>query len=256
MNYIYRAMKNIIYMDTLSGGKSFLHSIHPLSKIIVTIFFILCSTSIDRYNVLCTVFMSVYLIITAILSEISISKTFKNIKGIAVILIVFGMLNMVFDRSVIEIFGRYKIWAGIISSFTFILKGIYSVIATYLLVASTGIRGICDGLRYIHIPENFVIIIELLYRYAILILSEVSKSITAYSLRGKGSLKIKGKAIGTLPGGVLIRCFDKAGILYKSMQLRGYGKVKYSIKGIESEDVIYTIVFCILIYIFSRGVIW
>lgn len=256
MNYLDKVIRNIIYMDSLSSGKSFLHNMHPLSKITVTVFFILCVASIDRYNISCTAFMGVYIIITAVLSEISILKTLKNIRGIAVILIVFGMLNMFFDRGVVEILGRYKIWAGIISSFTFMLKGVYSVAATYLLAASTGISGICDGLRYIHIPESFVIIIELLYRYIILILDEVSKSITAYSLRGKGSLKIKGRAIGSLPGGILIRCIDKAGVLYKSMQLRGYGKVEYSIKGIRAADVIYIAVFCILIFILSRGVIW
>ncbi|MDY4970728.1 MAG: energy-coupling factor transporter transmembrane component T, partial [Lachnospiraceae bacterium] len=67
--------------------------------------------------------------------------------------------------------------------FTLILKGIFTVLAAYLLIATTTIEKICYALHLLHVPGILITQFLLTYRYVTVLLKEVNRITQAYSLR-------------------------------------------------------------------------
>ena len=137
---------------------------------------------------------------------------------------------------------------------TLMLKGVFSVLASYFLVATTSIDKICYSLRLIHVPEILVTQIMLTYRYIVLLLKEVNRITDAYSLRAPGQKGIHFRVWGSLTGQLLLRSMDRATIVYESMLLRGYNG-NFTYIGEEDKvtmtDVVYLILFGVL-FVFLR----
>ena len=105
---------------------------------------------------------------------------------------------------------------------TLMIKGCFSVIASYLLIATTSIEEICYGLRLLHVPKIIVTQLLLIYRYITLLLSEAKRVTQAYALRAPGQKGINIKAWGPLVGQLLLRSMDRAEVVYESMCVRGF----------------------------------
>ena len=84
---------------------------------------------------------------------------------------------------VIGYIGTVPLTAGMLSMVTLMIKGIYSVLAAYLLIATTSIEKICYALRLLHIPAILVTQVLLTYRYVTVLLEEANRMTQAYSLR-------------------------------------------------------------------------
>lgn len=72
MNKIEDAIYTAHKLDNQSNSEKFLNNIHPLAKLIITVIYILLLTSINKYDLLTTIAMGVYLIL------ISIARRFIN----------------------------------------------------------------------------------------------------------------------------------------------------------------------------------
>ena len=126
------------------------------------------------------------------------------------------------DRNAIGTVGGVVITTGLISMITLMLKGLYTVLAAYVLIATTSIEGICYALRTIHVPRLLVTVILLIDRYIYILGEEADRIMTAYKLRAPSQKGIHYKAWGPLVGQWLIRSMDRAELVYESMQLRGF----------------------------------
>lgn len=126
---------------------------------------------------------------------------------------------------------------------TLMIKGILTVFATYILIASTTIEKICYALREIHIPKILVTEIMLIYRYIAVLLQETNRINQAYSLRAPGQKGIAFKAWGPLIGQLLLRSMDRADHVYEAMMMRGYhGEFPFGkTEGIHKNDVLYVV---------------
>ena len=135
---------------------------------------------------------------------------------------------------------------------TLVIKGILSVLASYLLIATTTIEKICYALRIIHVPSIIVTQIMLMYRYISMLIGEAERITKAYSLRAPGQKGIHFKVWGSLAGQLLLRSIDKAETVYDSMCLRGFnGEFYYSEnQKFAMSDIIYFVVWIIILLIF------
>lgn len=79
MNKIDNAIKTVHHMDFQANQKGYLNRIHPLAKLLITIIYIISLTSIDKYNLVTTLAMSIYLILVSIIGDLSIKKALKSI---------------------------------------------------------------------------------------------------------------------------------------------------------------------------------
>ena len=124
---------------------------------------------------------------------------------------------------------------------TLMLKGIYCLMASFLLMATTSIDALCAALRQLHLPPMIVTLLLLTYRYVSVLTEELAVMTDAYHLRAPGQKGIHISAWGSFLGQLLLRSMDRAGELYSSMQLRGYnGQFHYaSFKRFDAKDAVY-----------------
>ena len=254
MNQISNAIYEIHHMDTIASRDQWVNQIHPLVKFVLTVTYIAMVVSFSKYDLIGLVGMMVYPIAGFILAELSFKDSLKRLRIVIPLVCLIGIVNPFFDRVPIQI-GDITVNGGVISMFTLIFKGIFTVLAAYLLIATTAIEKICYALRLLHLPEIMITQYLLTCRYVTVLLEEVNRITQAYSLRAPNQKGIHYKVWGTLTGQVLLRSMDRANAVYESMLLRGYdGSFSYMGKdiGITVPDVIYMIFWLAVFIIFRR----
>ena len=102
------------------------------------------------------------------------------------------------------------------------LKGVFCLMASFLLVATTPFDSICAALSRIHVPGILVTLLLLTYRYVGVMTEELAVMTDAYHLRAPGQKGIHISAWGSFLGQLLLRSMDRAQELYSSMLLRGF----------------------------------
>lgn len=223
MNRIGSAIHEIHYMDTLASRDQWVNRIHPLVKFIITVSYIAAVVSFHKYDLAGLAGMAVYPIAGFMLSELSFSDSIRRLRFVLPLICFLGILNPFFDKNYIIIAGM-QMNAGILSMITLILKGLFSVLASYLLIATTSIDKLCYALRILHIPKLMVTQFMLTYRYITVLLEEVNRITQAYALRAPRQKGVHFRVWGSLTGQLLLRSMDRASNVYESMLLRGYNE--------------------------------
>ncbi len=256
MSKLDNALCEIYHMDEIAEREQWLNHIHSLIKLVITVCFITVTVSFSKYDLAGVLRMGVYPIVVFIFGELSFRSALKRLKVILPVVCLIGVFNPFFDRQPIMEIGGIMVTAGVVSMLTLMVKGIYSVFASYLLIATTSIEKICYALRLLHVPAVIVTQILLAYRYISLLLEEASRMMQAYSLRAPNQKGVHFKVWGSLVGQLLLKSIDRANEVYESMLLRGYqGEFPYAAKGFfRVRDCVYlgvwfVIFFCLRVMI-------
>ena len=221
MNKITRALTEINELNTLAQQQSPLHILHPLAKLLITISYIALLMSFGKYELVALVCMGLYPWWGFRVSGLSWKKCFWRLRILLPLICLVGLANPFFDKHVFTI-GGWQLKAGYISFFTLMLKGLWALLASYLLIATTTIEQICYALRLLHMPKLLVTQFLLTYRYLTLLLEQADTMAQAYALRAPKQKGVHFKVWGSLAGQLLLRSIDRANNLYDSMLLRGY----------------------------------
>ena len=227
MNRISGAICEIHHMDMLASRDQWVNRIHPLVKLVLTILYISTVVSFQKYDAAGTVGMLVYPMAVFLLAELSFADSLKRLRIVLPLVCFVGILNPFLDKHSVLIDG-IRVNGGILSMVTLILKGVFSVLASYLLIATTSVEKLCCALRMLHVPKAVVTQFMLTYRYVTVLLEEVNRITQAYMLRAPHQKGIHFRAWGSLAGQLLLRSVDRANEVYESMLLRGYqGEYQY-----------------------------
>lgn len=259
MNKLEQAIQTLHEVDNEAGERSRKSSIHPASRLIVSIVFILVVVSFHKYDVLGTFSMFLYLIMLGIMEDISLKQGLRRVRYIIGIVCILGIVNPFFDRGIITHVGHIAVSGGVLSMVTLFMKGVLTVYSAYFLIMTTGMENICVALRSLGVPKGGVTVVLLIYRYIIVLLKEVQRLNEAYKLRAPGQKGIHIKAWGSFVGLLLLRSMDRAENVYDSMQLRGYqGEfscelVREKGKISKTASILYTI-FWIAVFVILRFV--
>ena len=242
-------------MDELAVKASPIHAVSAAAKLLVTVVYILIVVSFDKYNMSGLLFMVFYPAVLFAVSEVPVMTCLYKLRFVLPLVCAVGVLNPFLDRTPAFPIGSFVVTTGMISMVTLMVKGVFCLAASFLLMATTRIEAVCGVLRKIHVPQILVTLLLLTYRYAAVLAEEVSVMTKAYSLRAPGQKGIHYTAWGSFLGQLLLRSMDRAEELYSSMLLRGYrGKFYYSEERAESaRDAAYAAVW-ILFFIAARNV--
>lgn len=254
MSRINSAIYEIHHMDMLAARDQWINRIHPLIKLILTVIYIAVVVSFHKYDVIGILGMATYLIAGFILAELSFKECLWRLRVILPLVCMVGITNPFFDRVPVEI-GFLHINAGVVSMFTFMIKGTFAVLASYILIATTSIEKLCYALSLLHIPKIIVTQILLTYRYITVLLGEVNRITQAYSLRAPTQKGVHFKVWGSLTGQLLLRSIDRANEVFESMTLRGYhGEFRYvgEKNHIHWWDMLYFGVWIILFFLLRK----
>lgn len=249
MNKLNKALYEIQDVEDLANRDYFINKINPLIKFILTVIYISLVVSMDKYNLGGVVGMSIYPIFLLITCDISLKDSLKKLKIVLSFVLLMGIFNPLYDNEILISINGINISGGIISMITLILKGILTILSSYLLIATTTIEKICYAMDKIHIPKIFITEVLFIYRYVTVLLKEANKITESYSLRAPNQKGINYKVWGSLIGQLLLRSIDKAENIYESMCLRGYSdKFYYSYKiRYNAKDYIYFIVWIVIL---------
>ena len=254
-NTIGRSIHDLREMDELASGSSPLHGICAAAKLLVTVAYIAAVVSFDKYNMSGLLIMLLYPAALFAVSGIPMSTCFYKLRFVLPLVLAVGIFNPILDRTPAFAVGGFVVTTGMISMLTLMMKGVFSLMASFLLMASTRIEALCGALRKLRVPSFLVTLLLLTYRYAAVLAEEAAVMTEAYSLRAPGQKGIHYKAWGSFLGQLLLRSMDRADELYSSMLLRGYhGEFYYAQqRGWSGHDILYTVVCCTL-FILARFV--
>lgn len=231
MSKLEHAVYEIHHIDADGRKDQWVNRLHPLVKLAVTVCFIAVTASFPKYGLAGLLRMGVYPIAVFILGEVSFKEALRRLRIVLPLVCLIGLFNPFFDRQPVMEAGGITVTAGMLSMLTLMVKGIYSVLASYLLIASSSIESICYALRLLHVPSVIVTQILLTYRYIGLMLAEADRMMQAYMLRAPNQKGVHIRAWGSFAGQLLLRSMDRAEEVYESMTLRGYrGEFGYAVK--------------------------
>ncbi|NCC42780.1 MAG: cobalt ECF transporter T component CbiQ, partial [Clostridia bacterium] len=199
MSKIGNAIYEIHHMDKIAARDQWVNRIHPLVKFVLTVIYIATVVSFDKYDFAGLTGMVIYPMAMFILADLSFADSLKRLRIFLPRVCFIGVFNPFFDKELIYI-GNVAIRTGVISMVTLMMKGVFTVLASYLLIASTSIEKLCYAFRLLHVPKILVTQIMLTYRYITVLLEEVNRITQAYALRAPNQKGIHIKVWGSLTG--------------------------------------------------------
>lgn len=217
-----KALHELHEMDELAAGDSPIHHLSPLAKFLTTIVYIIVTVSFHKYDLSGLAVMVLWPILLFSISGIPVRTCFYKLRIILPLVMAVGLFNPFFDRTVMLTLGTVPVTGGVISMITLMMKGVFCLMASFLLIATTPIDTLCAALRKLHIPSMLVTLLLLTYRYVGVMTEELANMTNAYHLRAPGQKGIHISAWGSFLGQLLLRSMDRAQELYSSMMLRGY----------------------------------
>lgn len=228
MNKAESAAQELREMDDLAAMDSPMHRLSPVGKLLMTLCYIFTVVSFPKYDFSGLVVMVLFPVLGYQLSFIPVSTCFRKLRVVMPLVCAVGLANPFFDKAVIARIGGIAVSGGVVSMVTLMMKGVFSLMASFLLVATTGIDGVCLGLRKLCVPKLLTSLVLLTYRYVSVLLDEVAIMTQSYHLRSPGQKGIHFSAWGSFLGQLLLRSMDRAQALYDSMLLRGFtGEFSY-----------------------------
>lgn len=244
MDKLTRAQAELREMDALAAEHSPVHGLHPLCKLLVTVCYILVTVSFPKYDFSRLVIMVLYPVLLFQAAGISVGHCFYKLRLVLPLVCAVGLVNPFLDHTPLLQLGGVTVTGGVVSMVTLMLKGVFSLMASFLLIATTSIDALCAALRQLHVSRILTTLLLLTYRYIGVMLEEVSVMSEAYSLRAPGQKGVHISAWGSFLGQLLLRSMDRAEELFNSMQLRGFDGAFYyaDVPPCRVRDVLYTAV--------------
>ena len=215
------AVRDMHRMETLSRQNSGVHRLHPVTKLLTVLAFLVTVLSFERHAVGRLLPLFLFPVLTAAFADLPWKPLLKRLLVVEPFIIGIGILNPLFDPTRIPV-GPIEISGGWFTFLSLFLKTSLTVLAALQLIACTGMERLLAGMRTLGLPRVLVLQVSLTYRYLTVLADEAGRLMTAHSLRTPGKKGVQPAAWGSLAGMLLLRSFDRAQRIHQAMKLRGY----------------------------------
>ena len=209
-------------LEQLSAGRTAIHGLHPLAKLLVTLAFLIAVVSFDRYALGRLVPFVFYPVILMAVADIPYGLIVKRTLVALPFGLFAGLSNVLFDKGILVRVEGIGISGGWISLLAILFRTLLSVSAVLILVAITPFHELTAQLRRLRVPEIFVGLFDITYRYIGTLIEEAFGMNTAYRLRARQTRGLEMRHMGSFIGHLLIRSADRAERVYAAMKCRGY----------------------------------
>jgi len=109
-----------------------------------------------------------------------------------------------------------------VSFVSILIRFLLTVLAAFVLVATTGFNAICLALEKVGVPNVFVMQLLFLYRYAFVLAEETGRMIRAWQLRAPLRKAMRLSTFSTFLGSLFLRTTSRAQRIYQAMCCRGF----------------------------------
>jgi len=209
-------------LENLSAGRTAVHRLHPLTKLLSAFIFIVSAVSFGRYDFLRLVPYLFYPFVMMALAELPYGLLLSRVLIALPFCLFAGLSNVIFDREAAFAVAGVTVSLGALSLATILLKMYLCVMSALVLVATTPFSELTAQLRRLRVPMVFVMVFEMTFRYIGVLLEEVHAMTTAYKLRSGTKKALEMRHMGSFVGQILLRGFDRAERVHSAMRCRGY----------------------------------
>ena len=209
-------------LDSLASGRTAVHRLHPLVKLLSALIFIVSVASFGPFDFMRLAPYLFYPFIMMALAELPYKLLLLRVLIALPFCLFAGISNAVFIRETAFTVGGISVSLGILSLATILLKMYLCVMAALLLIATTPFTELTAQLRRLHMPVVFVMIFEMTYRYIGVLFEEAHSMALAYRLRSGNKKNLEMRHMGAFIGQLVLRGFDRAERIHAAMCCRGY----------------------------------
>ena len=222
MSSLHSAVLDLKRLDLLANGDSTIHRLDARAKVLVTLVFILCIVSYNRYEL--TALFPFFIFPVAIISLAGLPPLFilKKITLLCPFVLAVGIFNPVFDRQIILHLGPLGISGGWISFASILTRSVLTVGTAFILVGVTGFTAVCQALERLGMPQVFAVQLLFLYRYIFVLTEESGRTSRARELRSCGKKGQGIRSFSSLVGHLLLRTWQRAERIHMAMLARGF----------------------------------
>jgi cobalt/nickel transport system permease protein len=222
MGKIESALLNIGYLETLSYQQTPLHRLDPRAKLLTTLAFIIAVVSYGKYEITGLLPFFLYPVVLVAVGNLPPLYLARKILLAAPFAFFIGIFNPLLDRTILVHLGPIGISGGWVSFASIMLRFLLTVSAALILIAATGLNGVCLALEKIGVPRIFVVQLLFLYRYIFVLTEEALRLVRARSLRSFQGRGLGFKVFSSMIGQLLLRTLDRAGRIHLAMLSRGF----------------------------------
>lgn len=216
------AVLDLKSLDLLSNGKSSIHRLDARAKVLVTLFFILCVVSYDRYALTALFPYFIFPVVIVSLSGLPPLFIIRKIILFSPFVLVVGIFNPFLDREILLQLGPLGISGGWISFASILTRSVLTVGAGFVLVGVTGFTAVCQALERLGMPQVFAVQLLFLYRYITVLTEESDRASRARELRSCGKKGLGIRSFGSMTGHLLLRTWQRSERIYMAMLARGF----------------------------------
>ncbi len=237
-NKLIRSMADLKSIEQMATEKSPLHNLSASIKILMTLCFIVCVVSINRYELNQVLAFAFYPIIALCISNLKAKILLKKALLSLSFVLFIALANLFTERSFLAAFLGFS---------TLMLKAFLCILSVLLLSASTKMNDIAQALRKFHVPCVIVLQLMLSFRYLEVLIKEAINIKNAYMLRSNRE-NIPLRDWVKLAGSLILKSIDSANSLYKSMLCRGFN-AHFVIKdnsSISPKEYLILLAFCLI----------
>lgn len=199
-----------------------LQTVHPGAKVVAALSCIITAASFPKYAITGLLALAAYPVVIALAGGVSVRLLLRQTLLALPLVVAMGLANPWLDQTLQGGFGQWTVTGGVLSFVSIILRGVITITAALLLVATTGMPAICTVLKSWRVPMVLVMQLQLLYRYLFVLQEEVGNMVLAVQLRRGTNQALPWREGGMLLGALLIRSFARAQRIYQAMLCRGF----------------------------------
>ena len=209
-------------LDLLAAGDTGLHRLDARAKVIVTALFIILVISHDRYEISALFPFFIFPAVLIAAGNLPFTYIVRKILLLCPFIIVVGIFNPFFDRTIVLQAGPLAISGGWLSFASIILRSLLTVGSAFILLGLTGFSGICRALEQLGMPRPFAVQLLFLYRYLFVLTEEGGRAARARQLRSCGKKGLGVGSFASLVGHLLLRTWQRAERVHIAMLSRGF----------------------------------
>jgi len=192
------------------------------AKILVTAVFLLTMLSMPLARLSGLLLFAIYPIVAAACGGAGYAPLFRRSLVVLPLVVFIGLFNLLYDREPLFSAGGATVTRGCVTFLSIAVRGLLSVQALLLLVASTGYVRLCRGLGRLGLPSVFVVQLLLVYRYLQVIAEEALSMRRARDARSFGRRSYPLRVWGRMIGQLLLRTFERSVRIGRAMSARGF----------------------------------
>lgn len=246
MSNLREKMVELYSLEQISQNNTVIHKWHPLTKIVITMVYIVCVMAHGKYALFSLEPFLFYPVLMVTFGELPIKMILKRVLIALPFGLFAGISNLLFERIPVFWIGGFGITNGMLAFLTIFARIFLCVSAILILVGVTPFWKITMQLRSMKFPELFLVLLEMIYRYIGILLEEADTMLIAYRLRSPNGRWPAIYDAGSFIGQLFLRSYSRAERIFQAMQCRGYGNGSIMLQNepFTLKDAMQTVIIC------------